>query len=98
VVAHSRAPLRAHQLRPLNEPKPVSVTCGATGAPLWVGYEGRTRRVARVIDSWRLDDEWWREPLSRLYYRVEYDDGVCQTLYCDLIHNAWYRQRDHYVR
>ncbi len=98
MVSHSRAPLRSHQLRPLNRPRPVDVTCDASGAPLRIVVEGRAREVAAVKDSWRLDDEWWREPLCRLYYVVECADGTLETLYCDLLTQKWYRQRDDHVR
>ena len=99
MVAHSRTALRPHQLRPLNRPTPVAVSCDPAGLPVRVGERGRARRVAAIRDRWRLDDEWWREePLSRLYYQVECDDGTCETLYCDLLTGAWYRQRESRVR
>ena len=54
--------------------------------------------MVAVLDRWRIDDEWWRKPISRLYYEVECEDGTRETIYCDLLQNAWYRQRDSRVR
>lgn len=98
MVSHSRAPLRTHQFRPLNKPHPVEVTCDEAGTPERIVVQGRSRRIIHVKERWRLDDEWWREPLSRLYYLVECADGTLETLYRDLVTNTWYRQRDNHVR
>ena len=53
---------------------------------------GRRRRVARVQDSWRIDDEWWRDPIGRRYYRLVLDDGSLRTVYQDLVDGGWYEQ------
>ena len=56
----------------------------------------KRRRVVRVQDRWRIDDEWWREtPIVRLYYLVELEGETLLTLYHDLIADAWFEQRDH---
>lgn len=52
------------------------------------------RRVREVLDTWRIDDEWWRkEPVSRLYYRVVLEDGTMTSLFKDLIGGQWRRQQ-----
>lgn len=94
MVAHSRAPVRFDQLRPLNRPAPVQIVPNERGEPLWVRQRGRRRQVVRVIDRWRLDDEWWREPLHRLYYLVEMAEGSIELFFHDLVEDRWYRQRD----
>jgi hypothetical protein len=55
-------------------------------------WRGVYRRVAAIHDSWRIDDEWWREEIARRYFVVELDDGRRLTLYHDLIADAWYAQ------
>ena len=56
--------------------------------------KGRWRQVLEVLDSWRIDDEWWRkEPVSRLYYRVLLEDGTMTGLFKDLVSSDWYSQR-----
>lgn len=94
MVAHSRAPLRADRLRALNRPEPVAVACDERGRPLAVRMRGRKREVAAVLDRWRLDDEWWRRPIHRMYYLVETGEGALETLYQDLEDGAWYRQAE----
>ncbi len=56
--------------------------------------KGRWRKVLEVLDTWRIDDEWWRkQPVSRLYYRVILEDGTMTGLFKDLINDQWYQQR-----
>jgi len=47
-----------------------------------------------VKDRWRLDDEWWKRPISRLYYLVELEGGMLFTLFRDLESGDWYQQRE----
>jgi hypothetical protein len=54
---------------------------------------GERLRVAEVQDTWRIDDEWWRErPVSRLYFSVALEDGRVVTVYEDLVNERWWRQ------
>jgi protein ImuB len=94
VVAHPRAPARPHRLRPLREPRPVAVEADGEGRPVAVTLSGRRMAVLQVQDTWRIDDEWWRErPVSRLYWRVSLEDGRVVTVYADLVRGGWYEQR-----
>jgi hypothetical protein len=46
-----------------------------------VRLPGKTaRRVESVQERWRIDDEWWRESISREYRSVVLDDGRVNTL------------------
>ena len=46
-----------------------------------------------VPESWRVDDEWWREgPVSRLYFRLLMEDGRTVTAYRDLVTGRWAKQ------
>lgn len=91
MVSHPRATARADQLRPLNRPQAVEIQT-REGVPAVV-IEGRRRhRVAQVQDVWRIDDEWWRNPISRRYYRLVLEDGSLRTVYHDLITDRWYEQ------
>lgn len=51
------------------------------------------RRVIAVVDSWRLDDEWWREPLSRRYFEIVLDDGTHLVVFQDLASGEWFLQQ-----
>ena len=46
-----------------------------------------------VLETWRIDDEWWREmPVSRTYYLLLLEDGRTATVYHDLISGRWAKQ------
>ena len=94
MVANTRAPARPYRLRPLREPRPIAVEADAEGRPVAVTLRpGERLRVAEVQDTWRIDDEWWRErPVSRVYWQVALQDGQVLTLYDDLLARVWFRQ------
>jgi len=79
-------------LRPLNAPVPVVVDASPSGVPRAVLRQGKFVPVTRIIDRWRIDDEWWRSPIVRRYFLVELRDGQRLTLFHDLVRDAWYRQ------
>ena len=85
---------RRPQLRPLGQPKPVHVRTDLHGDPEFVRLPGQTaRKVLQIRERWRIDDEWWRQPISRAYYAIVLDDGRVLTLYHDLMESAWYVQK-----
>ena len=93
MVAHPRTPARPHRLRPLREPKPIDVEADGDGRPVAVTLSGRRLRVLQVQDTWRIDDEWWRErPVSRMYFQVALEDGRVVTVYEDLVSGQWAMQ------
>jgi hypothetical protein len=49
-------------------------------------------QVEAIQEIWQVDDEWWRTPLSRLYYRVVLENGRLMILFRDLLDGTWYRQ------
>ena len=82
------------RLKPLGTPKPVVVRTDERGDPVHVRLPGKTaRRVAVVRERWRIDDEWWRQTISRDYLTIVLDDGKVLTLYRDLLLDEWYVQR-----
>jgi hypothetical protein len=36
---------------------------------------GKQLRVVELQDRWRIDDEWWRKEISRMYWQVVLEDG-----------------------
>ena len=97
MVSDPRAPLGARELRRLNAPVPLRVRADADGRPRAVRRRGwsESRRVVRVQDRWRIDDEWWRaQPISRLYHTLLLDDGTLLTVYHDLLADTWFEQQD----
>ncbi|MDF2696613.1 MAG: hypothetical protein K0S65_4996 [Labilithrix sp.] len=88
-------PRRALPLRPLAKPVIVTVRTDEHGEPTHVRLPGKTaRRVDTVRERWRIDDEWWRERISREYRAVVLDDGRVLTLFRDLSDDRWYVQKD----
>lgn len=91
------------RLRPLNEPRPVRVRVDGHGMPVEIipetrireKREVRGRRAHAVIaqrETWRIDDEWWRAPLSRSYHTVVLESGRLVTLFRDLPTGDWFLQ------
>ncbi len=84
------------RLRPLNEPRVVHVKTDDHDSPLAVTLHpgaNRSQAVEAIRERWRIDDEWWRNPISRHYYSVVLEGGQLLTLYHDLEDGRWYVQR-----
>lgn len=82
------------RLRPLGSPSPLRVRTDPRGRPVEVCRPGRRggSKVVSIHEIWRIDDEWWRRPVSRLYYRVVLENGKMMAIYRDLTEGRWYAQ------
>jgi hypothetical protein len=80
------------KLRALNEPKAAIVHADGNGIPVAVVHGRKRLRVEAVRETWRIDDEWWRRPISRVYHTVVLEDGKSVTLYQDLAAGGWFMQ------
>ena len=78
---------------PLNTPREVHVAADEHGNPVAVSIRNRQRRVARIRNVWRIDDEWWRQEIARRYFDLELSDASVITVFQDLTAGKWYRQR-----
>jgi hypothetical protein len=92
MVADSGTPTSVDRVRALNRPRPIVVRADDAGRPLALLDHGRLRRVDRVQDMWRIDEEWWREPISRRYLSLLLADGALRTIFQDLTDGRWYEQ------
>ena len=93
MVAHPGAAGGPGRARQLNRPRSVRVEAAEDGRPIAVWLSGRRHIVETVLESWRIDDEWWRErPVSRVYYSLLLEDGRTVTVYHDLISGRWAKQ------
>jgi hypothetical protein len=82
------------RLRPLGRPRPIDVRTDEADEPVYVRLPGRpARRVEGIRERWRIDDEWWRQTISREYRAVVLDDGSMVTLFHDLLDGIWYAQK-----
>lgn len=80
------------RVRRLNEPLPAAIEASPQGEPLAMLSQGRYLRVHAIHDTWRIDDEWWRDEIARRYFAIELEGGRRLTVYQDLISTAWYAQ------
>lgn len=53
----------------------------------------RTSKVEAVGEIWRVDDEWWRKPVSRQYVEVMLEGGKHVTLFEDMTTGEWFKQK-----
>jgi hypothetical protein len=51
-------------------PREIEVLTHDSGEPGVVVRNDKRGRVASVLNSWRVDDEWWRDEISRHYFRL----------------------------
>lgn len=56
-------------MRCFARPMPILVWSDETGLPRAIVWRGQRQRV-QVCNRWRRDGEWWREPVSREYFRL----------------------------
>jgi hypothetical protein len=51
------------------------------------------RPVETTGERWRVDDEWWRQPISRRYLEAILAGGARVVVFEDLITGAWFVQQ-----
>jgi hypothetical protein len=55
---------------------------------------GRTvGKVETILESWRIDDEWWRETISRTYMALLLEGGKRIVIFQNLRTGLWYMQQ-----
>jgi hypothetical protein len=84
--------LQRERLRPLRTPSPIEVQTDEHGLPRALQRRGKRFRVAAVRERWRIDDEWWRRPISREYFALVLEDGRPAILFRDLVTGDWFGQ------
>jgi hypothetical protein len=93
--SHSKAGLHSHpqfesRRSPYN-PEPIEVAA-KNGRPVSVCFKRKPVAVCGIVNVWRIDEEWWRTPISRLYFLLELESGARLTVFQDLEKGGWYRQ------
>jgi hypothetical protein len=71
------------------------VDLDGSGAPAAVGRLGGLAdgRIECINETWRIDDEWWRQTISRLYFEAMLEGGKRVVLFHDLISGHWFMQQ-----
>lgn len=81
------------RLRALNSPQRVQVELDEQRMPRVVKRgTGNEKRVESFGENWRMDDEWWRQPIVRRYVEVVLEGGGRVVLFEDLITGEWFVQ------
>jgi hypothetical protein len=76
----------------LYDPEPgIHVETDEQGRPTALTWQ-RREHVREVVNRWRVDDDWWRMPVSRMYYVVTTATMLLE-IYEDLRAGDWYLQR-----
>lgn len=75
--------LRAH---PAVEPE-----LDASGRLVALRWAGR-REPVEICTRWRIEESWWRDPISRDYFKVA-GNGWLALVYRDRRTGGWYLER-----
>lgn len=93
MVANSRTSRGAGRLRQLNRPQRIRTEADDDSVPVAVYLSNRRIAIESTLESWRIDDEWWRKrPIARVYWRVLLEDGRIVDVFHDLVRGDWFRQ------
>lgn len=79
-------------LRPLDLPRRLRVRTDTDNRPAAVKGRRGLVRIEAIRETWQIDDEWWRSPISRVYHTVVLEGGRLITLFYDQIDDEWYLQ------
>jgi hypothetical protein len=80
--------LKTDRLRAINTPRRVEVKLDAAGLPVTV----ECHTVESVGEIWRIDDEWWRQPITRRYVEAILSSGKHVVLFEDVVTGEWWIQ------
>jgi hypothetical protein len=69
----------------------MSTTAAETSHPLAFVWNSRVHTVERVIESWRLDADWWSDAggVARVYFKLITKTGLLCEIYRDITTDAW---------
>lgn len=79
--------------RLLRRPIKISVAIDDRGGPRSFYGSGNYYEVVEVCNTWRVDADWWKRRIARIYYKVETREGLLCDLYLDEVKDAWYLER-----
>ena len=92
MVKNPGTEIRAHQLRPLNLPRPVQVETAHARPIALLDKRGERLAIATIEEEWSIDDEGWRDRLRRHYFRVRLERGPLRTIFRDGENGQWFEQ------
>ncbi len=69
----------------------IDVELDAAGLPRKVQWDGGSEQV-EVCNQWRIEEAWWRRPVSRDYYKLV-GRGLLALVYRDRVDGTWHLER-----
>jgi hypothetical protein len=71
----------------------VQVEADAAGVPLRLRMDGADHGEVGICNRWRVDDDWWREPVSRAYFKIVTRSGLLCVVFWDEVRGTWHLER-----
>ena len=77
--------------RLLSPPAAVEVTLADDGTPAFISgaFTGSIDPIAR----WKVETEWWKQPVVREYWKALLNSNLLCELYHDLSRDEWFVER-----
>ncbi|HSH22294.1 MAG TPA: hypothetical protein VK992_06750 [Candidatus Caenarcaniphilales bacterium] len=69
----------------------INVDLDAHGRPSVLRWAGGAEQVA-VCNQWRIEEAWWRRPVSRDYYKLV-GERLLALVYLDRLDGSWHLER-----
>jgi hypothetical protein len=69
----------------------IDVELDGRGQPARVSWDGANELV-EVCNRWRIEEAWWRRPVSRDYYKLV-GSHVLALVYLDRVDGTWHLER-----
>lgn len=63
------------------------------GCPASFMLQGRMEHVAQICNVWKVDDNWWRRPTVRDYFKLQMESGLLCVIYHECLEDTWYLER-----
>lgn len=77
--------------RLLAPPVPIEIAIDAEGGPVHISRP--LRGDLEIVARWRVDLDWWLQPVSRDYWRVLYEGRLLCEVFHDHDLRAWFLER-----
>ena len=71
----------------------IQVDTDAFGTPLRLRLDGTNHGEVGICNRWRVDDDRWRTPTARAYFKLVTRDGLLCTVYLDEMRGTWHLER-----
>jgi hypothetical protein len=72
---------------------PIEVFPSSSETPNGFSWQGQSHLIDGIAKRWRVQVDWWREPVWRDYFKVTTRTGLLVVIYVDLHSRKWYLQR-----